>query len=246
MTSRFADTRRSMASAAQYFFWRHPEWWSRCICASAWVLMLFHAWRHAGHEGHYSTTFAQDVAYWMLMAAAMMLPWVLYSVWVTAVGSLWARRHRAIAGFLAGYFGPWLALGIAVAGLRQAPWTHIDAAPALGFGAAALWQRTRMHRRALTACHRTYSLAPSGWRADRDCLYFGAIIGSACVWSCWPLMIACALAGHSLLALAGGMFVAGAERWWFQPRAARAGALAMAGFYFLLAAWKQVSVIASQ
>jgi hypothetical protein len=135
-----------------------------------------------------------------------------------ASASFWPRRHRAIAAFGLGYFAPWLGLGIVAATLRQATWTHTYAAPALGFAAAALWQRTVTYKRALTACHRTWPIAPLGWRADRDCLRFGSFVGLACIQTCWLLMLACGFAGHSLIAMTGGMAVGAVERWSFRPR----------------------------
>lgn len=226
------------ASSLQYFFWLHPEWWSKALCGLAWVVMLGHGWQHAAHQLHHPMTFGQELSYWLVMVGAMMLPLVMGRVWVTAAGSLWVRRHRAIAGFLLGYFSPWLVFGAAAAVLRGASLTHTYAAPALGFLTAAVWQLTPMHRRALTACHRTVPLAPVGWRADRDCLHFGAAVGNACVWSCWPLMLACALAGHGLIALAGGTAVSAAERWSFRlrKRVVPAATLAIAAYYFGMAA----------
>jgi predicted metal-binding membrane protein len=237
MSSISTETRTPVAATLQHFFWLHPDWWSVALCGSAWAVMLLRGWQHAGHEVHHRMPFAQELEHWLLMVAAMMLPLSLDAVRVTAEGSLWARRHRAIAGFLLGYFGPWLALGIVAAGLREASWTHTYAAAALGFACAAVWLRTPMHTRALIACHRRLPLAPVGWQADRDCLRFGAAIGVACVWSCWPLMLACAFAGHGLIAIAGGMAVGAMERWSFRPRrrAALAGTLAIAGCYLLLA-----------
>jgi predicted metal-binding membrane protein len=237
MRSILSCTRRPAAAALQHFFWSHPEWWSVVLCCSAWAVMLLHGWQNAGHGIHHRMTLAQELSYWMLMVAAMMLPLVLHAVRVTAVGSLWARRHRAIAGFLVGYSAPWLVLGIVAAGLREGSWTHTYAAAALGFAAAALWQRTPMHKRALLACHRTRPLAPLGWHADRDCLRFGSAIGVACVGSCWPLMLACMFAGHSLIAMTGGMVLGAVERWsfWPRPRALLVGTLAIAGYYVVLA-----------
>ena len=237
MTSVLSITRATVARTLQHFFWLHPEWWSVALCGFAWSAMLMHGWQHAGHGVHHWMTFAQEFQAWLLMVAAMMLPLVLDAVRATAVGSLWARRHRAIAGFLAGYFAPWLALGIVAAGLRQGPWTHTHVAPALGFAVAALWQLTPMHRRALAACHRLLPLSPLGWHADRDCLRFGSTIGLACVSSCWLLMLACTFAGHGLMAMMGGMALGATERWSYRPprRAVLAGTLALAGYYAVLA-----------
>ena len=228
------------AEARQYFFWRHPEWWSALISSSAWAVLASHGWGHAGHEVYHRISFVQEIAYWIFMAAAMMLPLVLYSVWLTAIGSLWPRRHRAVAGFLAGFFVPWLGLGVIIAALREFSPAHTYLAAFLGFVGAAWWQRTDLHRRALVACHRTMPLAPVGWRADRDCLRFGGTIGSACLCSCWPLMLACALAGHSLIAMAAGGFIGISERHWFglSRRTAWVAILAIAGYYMVRATWE--------
>jgi hypothetical protein len=50
-------------------------------------------------------------------------------------------------------------------------------------------------------------------------------------------MLACAFAGHGLLAMAGGMALSAVERWsfWPRPRTVLAGTLAMAGLYGALA-----------
>jgi predicted metal-binding membrane protein len=234
MSTILTNTARPASVTLQYFFWQHPEWWSAALSAFAWTAVLLHARQHAGHG-----SFAQEFAYWVLMVAAMMLPNVMYPVRVTAASSLWARRHRAIAGFLAGYFAPWVVLGIVAAALREGTWTHTYAAPAFGFAGAAVWQKTPMHRRALIACHVRLPLAPTGWTADRDCLRFGCTIGAACVWSCWPLMLACAFAGHSLIAMMGGTIVGAVERRWFRPPtpAVLVGTLAIASYYLVLAAW---------
>jgi predicted metal-binding membrane protein len=48
---------------------------------------------------------------------------------------------------------------------------------------------TRQRRFSL-ATHLTRPLAPDGWRAHRDCLYFGVDHGIHCVGNCWLLMLA--------------------------------------------------------
>lgn len=221
----------------QHFFWIHPEWWSLALCGVGWVVMLLHGGRHAGHEVHQAGTLGDELPRWMWMVAAMMLPRLTYEVRGTAERSLWARRHRAIAGFLTGFGIPWLGLGIIAVLLRRASWPHTYAAPALAFAGAALWQLTRMRKRALMECHRSLPLAPKGWRADRDCLRYGSAIGAACVQTCWPLMLGCMLSGHSLIAMAGGMIVGAGEQWPTRMRfpVAMAGTLALAAYYTALA-----------
>jgi hypothetical protein len=229
----------------QYFFWQHPQWWAVLISATAGMIMLFHGWQHAGHEIYHSMAFSQELEYWMLMVAAMMLPLVLYSIWLTAISSLWSRRHRAIAGFLAGFFAPWLGFGLVAAGLREFTFMHTNAAVALAFIGAVFWQRTPMHRQALVACHRTMPLAPVGWSADRDCVRFGAIIGNACLSSCWLLMLACALSGHSLIAMAATGAVGASERHWFglKWRTARQVTVAIAAYYIVRTMWEMGAIL---
>jgi hypothetical protein len=202
------------------YLWGHPEWWIVALCVLAWSAMLLAGWRNGGHAQH-RTGFLQEMPSWILMVAAMMFPLILPSVRVVAADSLWRRRQLAMAEFLAGYLLPWLALGLAAFGLRQQSWARTDWTAALLFGVAALWQRTRLHQRALIACCQRLPLAPLGWRADFDCLRFGANIGMACMATCWPLMLGCAFTGHSSIAMAGGLVVGASERWYYRPRTRR-------------------------
>jgi predicted metal-binding membrane protein len=200
--------------------------------------MLAHGWQRAGHGFHHLRGLAQELPDWMGMVAAMMLPFSLDALRLTAVRSLWSRRHRAIIGFLIGYFAAWIAAGTAAVSLRGFVLAHTYAAASLSFVAGALWQRTRLHRRALAECHSTRPLTPTGWRADRDCVRFGGIIGAACVQSCWPVMLGCLFTGHSLTAMAAGTAISVAERWTFRPRTRviLSAPLVLAAYYAILAA----------
>jgi predicted metal-binding membrane protein len=210
--------------------WRYPEWWTIALSAAAWGVLV--AQELAGPGGHHQldqaapgglSAWLQHTGSWLLMVLAMMLPLVLFSVRVTAVRSVWRRRDRAIGGFLMGYLSPWLLAGALIAvldvtlgldrWLQLLPWLG-----GVGFGGAALWQLSPIRLRALRACHRTLPIAPRGWRADRDCFRFGWLIGGQCLVSCWALMVACVLAGHSLAAMVpvGGLGVA--ERYFMRPR----------------------------
>lgn len=232
-----SSTWQSALRAMQQFFWLRPEWWCIVLCAICWQQMLAHAVQHGAHGVHHRMTFTNELLMWMFMVAAMMLPLNLQSIRTAALRSLWNRRHRAIAGFLIGYLAPWLMICVGVVALRGNSWTHTYTAAASCFVVALLWQFTPWQQRAMMACHRTSPLAPLGWRADRDCLRFGWIIGGACVISCWPLMFACALTGHHWLAMTGGMALGIAERWSFRPRThlMRAGTFLLAGYFFPLA-----------
>jgi predicted metal-binding membrane protein len=220
------------------YLWQRPEWWPMSLCLAAWVAMLRHGWQGMSHAGHHGATFALELTGWMLMVAAMMLPLLMYSIRSVAFASLWARRHRAIAAFLLGYAGPWLAIGVAVAAiLSSLHWLHSDFVAAGGFVLAALWLLTRQRKRAFQACHRTRPLAPLGWQADRDCILYGCMIGVSCARTCWPLMLACACTGHGLIAMAGGLFVGLYERRQYRPklRFTVAATLMLAVYYSLLA-----------
>lgn len=189
--------------AAPRIAWRHPEWWALAISACAWLALL----QPHAHHLHGGFTL------WVLMTLAMMLPVVVFPIRTAAERSLWRRRHRAIAGFLIGYLAMWCLAGVVVALFD----IHGRIAGGVAFAVAGAWQLTRWKRLALNACHRTMPLAPSGWRADRDCVRYGWRTGTRCVISCWALMLACALTGHALLATAFVMAVMLIERYTWRP-----------------------------
>jgi hypothetical protein len=60
--------------------------------------------------------------------------------------------------------------------------------------------------------HRIIPLAPHGFRADGDCLRLGLLIGSGCLLSCWPVMLACGL-GHTIAAMVCSTSLVLAERY---------------------------------
>lgn len=235
--------------------WRHPEWWAVALAAAAWLLIAFGVLHRAGgHEAAHhhhpgmaempspapAFAWAGEGLAWAVMIVAMMVPLVLAPIVTTATRSLWRRRHRAVAGFLAGYLGLWIAGGaaalgvIAVAGIGDR--LRDPVVVAAGFILAAGWQLAPLRRRALMACHRTMPLAPRGWRADRDCVVYGWEIGRRCIVTCWPAMLACVLAGHSLPVMGGIGAIALAER--MRPRPNQrlfAGLLLALGVAWLLA-----------
>lgn len=259
---RLAAALRAAAGRSRRFLWRRPEWWALGLAAAAWAALVAadlaghgahgthgaHAAGGAhGHHGHampgggdaaapgaaFLAAVLRDTAHWQLMVLAMMLPVIVPSLRTVAFRSLWRRRHRAVAGFLAGYLAAWGLAGLAVCVLLAAapvPREWQAGAVAAAFVLAAGWQWTRLKRRALVACHRTMPLAPSGPRADRDCVAFGWRIGGSCCLGCWALMVACTLAGHSTLALAACGGIGLAERYSWRPntKLLAAGILALA------------------
>lgn len=209
--------------------WRHPEWWSLGLSAIAWLLILVridargvgfnvsHGHHHPGAAAYDGPPWLLETFRWLLMVLAMMLPLVVGSIRIAAARSVWERRHRAVLGFLLGYVGAWLIAGVliswAVTGLRTYNWLKPAMVAGMGFAVAAGWQLTPTKRRALRSCHRTMPLVPHGWRADRDCLRYGWMIGGGCLISCWALMAACAFAGHTVWGMVCASSVGIAERY---------------------------------
>jgi predicted metal-binding membrane protein len=188
---------------------RHPEWWPLAISLAAWLNLVF----GVPDNGMSLCTSAPPSPFmgaffgWMSMTLAMMPPLVVLSVRHVGFRSLRDRRHTAIAEFLAGYLGIWLATGTVLAVVLFATDTipfgtdrRIVAIPA--YGAAILWQLTPFKRRALWRCHRTVPLAIESWRADLSCLRFGVGAGLDCLSSCWLLMALPLLTPHSLAVMA--------------------------------------------
>jgi predicted metal-binding membrane protein len=192
--------------------WRHPEWWSLALSAISWMLLLTRTTRphHAAHA-------IGGLSEWALMVVAMMFPMVIVPVRVTAERSLWRRRHRAIAEFLAGYVLVWLVVGaIGIWVLTTLPlvsWVGLPLSTSLGLLVAAVWQLGPAKRRALRACHRTAPLAGHGWRADRDCVAYGLTSGGRCVLNCWAMMFACLLSAHNIPVMVGATMVGLGERY---------------------------------
>jgi predicted metal-binding membrane protein len=149
----------------------------------------------------------------------MMFPMLVDPIRNTAARSLWRRRHRAIGAFLTGYVGPWLLFGIIASVtcsvLEMQSWPP-SIVSEVGFGVALIWQITPAKRRSLLACHRTRPIAPTGWRADRDCLRYGWMVGSSCLVSCWALMLACMLS-HSIPVMISATAIGLIERSKAQP-----------------------------
>lgn len=234
-----------VAARARHVAGNYPQWWTVVLSASAWLALFVLPHRvHAvgGAGGHHTSTaapfgIAADAIAWLLMIAAMMFPLILGPIEVTAARSLWKRRHRAVAGFLIGYATCWLIPGVAVAVLfaqfRANGVQSSAAAASAALTIAALWQGTVIRARAVRACHRTMPLAPTGWRADRDCVRYGWTTARHCIVSCGPVMIACAVNHSAFTAVTAGS-IALVERHAVRPNqwtlSLALGALAAAQF----------------
>lgn len=174
----------------------------------AWVGLAVHLLADPGEHrasGPHAMTAPHHVGMWAAMSAAMMLPAALPALAHVGVNSLRRRRGRAMALFAGVYLGVWLAFGGLVLALSPL-WTRLDEGLLLAavLAVAAAWQLTRWKLVALRACHRTVPLPPYGRRADAAVVRFGVRNGSACVGSCWAMMLATgvATAGAMLPAMA--------------------------------------------
>lgn len=146
-------------------------------------------------------------SWWMVMVAAMMLPVVAPHARRIALRSLWPRRHRSTAAFLAGYLAVWAAFGsLVVAGLAAAGTQHPPAtALVVVLVVAAGWQVSAPRRRVLRRCEAPRPAALRGWPADRDAMVTGGRAGLRCAVTCGPAMLAMAVS-HSVW-LMGGLLV---------------------------------------
>lgn len=218
--------------------WRHPEWWVLAASAAAWAQMALHGAGPRGQEHAHSLAASNEFLNWMLMIAAMMLPLIVDSLRRTAFRSLRSRRQRAMVLFLFGYLALWGAAGLPVVWARSLSWNHSPIAVGTAFLLASAWSVNPIHRRALIACHQTRPLAPLGWKADFHCVQFGVIIGNACALSCWPLMLACTVAGHNVVAMLAGATIGAVERFSFRPpHRAIAAAQIVIGAFYIIGGW---------
>lgn len=187
----------------------HPEWWVYALAALAWIALLAthvrsrsatdaaHAHQHA-HDGYdhpaAAASIDRDVAesavVFLLMLAAMMLPFVAPAVRDVARVSFWNRRQRAATSYVFGFLAVWtgftLALFVVRAGLPKpgtdAGWLAAAAA------AAALWQRSGPRRRFAARCGSRPALPQRGRRATWRTVQAGATFGVRCVPLCGPAM----------------------------------------------------------
>ncbi len=166
------------------------------------------------------------------MVVAMMLPATVPVLRAISFDSMWDRRYRSPALFLAAYLAVWLALGAIalgawqIAGLLGAGHAlHGAAATGAILFVAANWQLSPAHRRSLKRCHRTLPLGARGAAADRACLRYGLYHARWCAGACWPLMLAM-VPGHGLALMAALTALSSWQRLARRPRReACAGAL---------------------
>lgn len=200
----------SLAPQAIRFERRHPEWWCWALVVSAWVFMLPHmtATGGAGSAGCSccSGTLPQWSQRWVAMLAAMMLPLHIARIRFVAYSNLVPRRNAAIALYLCGAGAPWLAVAVPLYRVHRWLEPRALAVAAMLFLASAVWCRTEWCRRAWASCGGGRATAIRGpkWLADQ--LQEGSRHGTACLITCLPSMLACALTGHGAFAMVGGAY----------------------------------------
>jgi predicted metal-binding membrane protein len=218
-----------VATTLRRLTWRRPEWPWALLVAAAWLVLAWEM-RPAAHTMHHSTAgtsrhhelSASGLGNWMLMAVAMMLPAALPLLREISLQSIWRRRYRSSALFLAGYLALWTVFGAAALATWHVVTVAVPATPAaLVIGAlfivAAAWGLTATKRRCLQRCHRYLPLPPRGRAADAACLHFGLYNGRQCVAVCWPLMLA-TVPSHTLAPMLGATALVTWERLARLPR----------------------------
>jgi predicted metal-binding membrane protein len=186
-------------------------------------------WRAAGRE----------LPGWELMVIAMMGPALLPAVGHASMNSLPWRRRRAMVEVVSAYLAVWTVFGfIALGALRPLRDARAPLVVVLAF--AALWELTPSKRRALRDCHRVVPLPPRGLGAEAAAVRFGLRQGTACMRSCWPLMLVMALLPMGQLWwMVGLTALVTSERFLDRPQHVRrvaAGALAIAAVSVILVA----------
>lgn len=187
------------------------------------------------HHGHLAPLAASSLLagapMWGLMALAMMVPTAMPAVRHVAGTSLYWRRRRAAAEFLAIFLALWIAFSIlALDPLASLGPANSATALIIALAAASAWQLTPLKLRALRACHRSRPLPPRGWRASAGVTGFALRNGAACLASCWAMMTVAALAGAGrLLWMAALATLMTVEKLADRPRAASRRVAALLG-----------------
>lgn len=147
----------------------------------------------------FNLQFGLGVTIWAAMVVAMMLPTALPAVRHVARNTLRWRRRRAMTTFVAIYLAIWIAVGmVMLAAIGAFPILHGRHAFVVALTIAALWQLTGCKRRALRDCHRSSPLPPRGRGATLGVIRFAVLNASACVRSCWAMMLAMGVASSAM------------------------------------------------
>ena len=133
---------------------------------------------------------------WTLMSVAMMVPTIIPAIRHVAANSLRRRAGRSIAVLVSTYLTGWFVFGLAaltwltvLRWFAVPPWAMLLGVVLIGM----IWFVLPVQKRVRRACHKSVPLPPTGWRAVRGCVHFGARQALACVGICWPLMLVMAM-----------------------------------------------------
>lgn len=221
--------------------WYRPEWPVAVVAATGWVALVVVVPADPtrllrGPAQHGPVALLVHAA---VMSAAMMAPLVLPSAHELAVSSLWRRRYRSVALYLAGYLGVWVFVGIAMMLAARRLTLLVDDVPVVAgtAGLAVLVARSRNHLRRLRRCGATHPLALFGRRADRDCLDAGVRLGGRCVLTSWALMLAVMAQGGIAVVAAGTVVMVLERRGLLRPARAVVWTAAVAAFALSITAW---------
>jgi hypothetical protein len=158
--------------------------------AAAWIeLAVAHGpWSSFGHD--HAKTATAGIALLLVMAGAMMFPFIAPAVRHVARTAFWKRRQQAAVCFVLGFSIVWALLAVALGAVLAAsgglaPSVLWVCAAAAG---AALWQGSRLRRRAAARCGGRPALPQRGWRAARRAVEAGGAFGLRCVPVCGPAM----------------------------------------------------------
>ena len=193
-------------------------------CGAAWAYLVVHAQTHASHV----MSAEIELVHWIAMVIAMMFPLLREPIRRVQFRSFPERRASATLLFLGGYLAVWAMAGLPVVWLRGQSWAQHPAAAAIAFAVTAAWTLSRWHTVGMRACHATRPLSPYGWRARGDVMAYGARIGGACLTTCWPLMVACTLTGHAMVAMVACLAVGMIDRLAPRPAPGRVAKLELA------------------
>ena len=206
-----------------------PEWVGIVFAAAAWGALVPHVFGDAALDcGSY--TFLDEWRVWSLMVAAMMLPRAFADArWCLRVHP--APPLRATLMFFLGFIGPWLLIGVPVAALMALPPARSGWSPVFAFLLAGAWSLMPARSHVVHPTAPPISILHPGWRADWALLRLGVLRCGPCVANCGFLMVGCALAGHGVVAMAGGLVPLGVERLGADRRWATAAAVLLGGWY---------------
>jgi predicted metal-binding membrane protein len=124
---------------------RRVEWSWALVAAGAWLALLLHHRGGAMAGMEMPRPLAGDVAWWCVMAAAMMVPVALPTL---------RALERGSTLFVAGFLAAWAAFGAVALAVWAAVGGGDDAvAASLLLFAAAAWELTPYKRRCLARCH---------------------------------------------------------------------------------------------